>query len=69
MGVNLSVMTETVEDALLVPRRAVRQVGRHQVVRLLQGRPKEVIVTTGLSNDTEYQILSGVKEGDTLLLD
>jgi len=69
MGANLNIVTETVEDALLVPRRAVRQVGRYQVVRLLQDRRKEVIVTTGLSNDTEYQILSGLKEGDTLLLD
>ena len=70
MGANLSIVTETAEDTLLIPRRAVRQVGRYQVVRVLDGkRETEAIVTTGLSNDREYQILSGLKEGQTVLLD
>lgn len=70
MGANLVITTESVEGALLVPRRAVRRVGRHQVVRLLEGRRQaEVIVLTGVSNDSEIQVLSGLEAGQVVLLE
>ncbi len=69
MGANLTIITQAAENALLIPKRAVRQVGRHQVVRVLVGsQPQEVIVQTGLSNDQEIQILSGLDEGQVVLL-
>jgi HlyD family secretion protein len=69
MGANLTIVTQVAENVLLVPRRAIRQVGRYQVVRILAGgREKEAIVTTGLSNDNEVEILSGLEEGQRILL-
>jgi len=69
MGANLTIITRSDENALLVPKRAIRQVGRYQVVRVLAGgQPREVVVQTGLSNDEEIQILSGLDEGQTILL-
>ena len=70
MGANLSITTEVAEDALLVPRRAIRQVGRYQVAEVLVGgRQKQAVVVTGLSNDTEIEILSGLSEGQVVLTD
>jgi RND family efflux transporter MFP subunit len=70
MGANLTIVTLAVENTLLVPRRAVQDIGRHQVVRTKSGRREEpIIVTTGLSNDAEIEILSGLEEGQVVLLD
>ena len=70
MGANLTIVTVTAENTLIVPRRAVQKSGRHQVVRLKSGRREEhIIVTTGLSNDSEVEILSGLDEGQIVLLD
>lgn len=70
MGANLTITTARSEEALLVPRAAVRQVGRNRVVRLWQnGRVQEVVVTTGLANQDEVQILSGLAEGQIIWLD
>ncbi|OGO06184.1 MAG: hypothetical protein A2Y73_00845 [Chloroflexi bacterium RBG_13_56_8] len=70
MGANLTITIERVENALLVPRQAVRRVGRNQVVRVVgDRRESEVIVLTGVSNESEIQILSGLEEGQTILLE
>jgi HlyD family secretion protein len=70
MGANLTITTQEVSDALLVPRRAVREVGRFQVAKVLvEGRTREVTVVTGLSNQNDYQILSGLEEGQLVALD
>ena len=70
MNANLTIITRVAENVLLVPRRAIRQVGRYQVVKVLIGsQTKDVVVVTGLSNDTEMEILSGLSEGQAVLLD
>ena len=70
MGANLIIVTHVVTDALLIPRRAVRQVGRHQVVTVVQGtRRTQVQVTTGLSDNAEIQVFAGLKEGQLVSLD
>jgi len=70
MGANVTIITQSVEDALLVPRRAVREVGRHKVVRVIEGRTEEtVVVTIGLQSDSDLQVLSGLEEGQRVRLD
>jgi HlyD family secretion protein len=70
MSASLSIVTERAEDVLLVPRRAVQRVGRFEVVRVLEGRQiNEVVVTTGLSSDSEVEVLSGLTEGQRIVLD
>jgi HlyD family secretion protein len=69
MGATLSIKTRTVEDALVVPRRAVQQVGRHQVVTVVERRQqRRVVVVTGLADGAEIEILSGLEEGQVVLL-
>jgi len=69
MGANLRIITQSAEDVLLAPRRAIRSVGRYQVAQVRVGKQtEEVIVTTGLSNDDQVQVLSGLEEGQRVVL-
>ncbi|NLS78000.1 MAG: efflux RND transporter periplasmic adaptor subunit [Chloroflexi bacterium] len=70
MGTNVTIITLAKEDALLVPNRAIQRVGQAQVVRVLEGRKaQEREVVVGLSNRDETEILEGLREGETVLLE
>lgn len=69
MGANLTIITRAAEGVLLVPKTAIRQAGRYQVVRVLNnGAPQEVVVRTGLSNASEVEVVEGLSEGQVVLL-
>lgn len=56
-------------DALVVPRGAVQIDGTHRYVyRLEGGRLQRTEIRVGLSNATQFEVLSGITEGDTLAL-
>ena len=56
-------------DALVVPRGAVQIDGAHRYVYHLDGgRLQRTEIRVGLSNATQFEVLSGVTEGDTLAL-
>jgi len=55
--------------ALVVPRGAVQIDGTHRYVyRLDGGRLHRTEIRVGLSNATQFEVLSGITEGDTLAL-
>jgi Cu(I)/Ag(I) efflux system membrane fusion protein len=58
------------EDTLTVPRDAViySRDEKRVVLVLGRGRFKPVRVETGISNDREVEILSGLEEGDTIVV-
>lgn len=56
-------------DALVVPRGAVQIDGAHRYVYRLDGnRLHRTEIRVGLSNATQFEVLSGVSAGDTLAL-
>ena len=56
-------------DALVVPRGAVQIDGAHRYVyRLDGGRLHRTEIRVGLSNATQFEVLSGITVGDTLAL-
>lgn len=56
-------------DALVVPRGAVQIDGMHRYVyRLDGGRLHRTEIRVGLSNATQFEVLSGITAGDTLAL-
>jgi HlyD family secretion protein len=56
-------------DALIVPRGAVQIDGAHRYVyRLDGGRLRRTEIRVGLSNATQFEVLSGITAGDTLAL-
>jgi HlyD family secretion protein len=69
MSATVTIVVQERTNVLLVPNRAVKTVGQQKVVTLLvNGKEEQVSVTLGLSNDTESEVLSGLKEGDVVVL-
>ena len=58
------------KDTLTLPREAIiySRNEKRVIVALGSGRFKPVPVETGISNDTEIEILSGLEEGDTVVV-
>ena len=70
MGANLRITTLEKADVLLVPNRAIQPIGRKRVVRVLEGgNVREVEVVTGLSNESETEIVEGLREGEVVLVE
>ena len=68
--VNARIVTQMREGALMVPEQAVvlRPAGK-VVYALREGVAEQRIVETGLKQDGQYEILKGVRAGDTVAVD
>jgi len=66
--VKVELILESVSNAILVPTEAVipEQAGK-KVYILEKGKAKEVFIETGLRTANSLEVLSGLKEGDTIL--
>lgn len=65
MSVTANIVTATKDDALIVPSAAIR----NNTVRVKNGNNIETVnVETGLSSDTETEIISGLSEGQTVII-
>lgn len=80
MSVNASIITEAKQDALMVPTSAVTTSGGTSYVQVFPTQmstsaqgvtsptpPTRKEVTTGISNDTDIEIVSGLSEGDQVV--
>jgi Cu(I)/Ag(I) efflux system membrane fusion protein len=70
MYAQVGIVTTPIEDALLAPREAIIDTGTRQIAFTAQpqGHFEPTDVTLGLSGDDDrVQILSGLKEGDTVV--
>lgn len=68
MAVDANIITKVDADAILVPNAAVQTSNGQSTVRVLKnGQVTSVPVTVGDSDATNTQILSGIKEGDTVV--
>ena len=68
--VDISIVTDTQENALVVPVEAIIIDGSDVYVYVYNQEKSTAVktkVTLGISNDTYYQVLSGIKEGDVLI--
>jgi HlyD family secretion protein len=69
MTASITITTNRTENALVVPARAIRRVGRAQTVTVRTPNGDEQRpVTTGVTNGTLTQVLSGLQEGDEVLV-
>lgn len=69
MTANLAIAVERRENVLLVPTRAVRTQGNQKTVTVLyKGQSIPVPVTVGLSGDQSIEIVSGLREGDEVVI-
>lgn len=68
MGVNAKIITSIIDDALLVPNAAITTSNGESRVKVLKDNVVEsVTVEIGQSNETQTQILSGLRIGDTVI--
>lgn len=68
MSINAQIITNVKQDVLLAPSSAVKTQGSTKYVQVLvNNAPAQKIVTTGLVNDTNTEILSGLNEGDKVV--
>jgi len=69
MAASAEIILDSKGDVLKVPSAAVREQDGVSVVRLLrEGGEQEVTVEVGLSSDSETEIVSGLAEGDEVIM-
>jgi HlyD family secretion protein len=71
MSANVTIVTDTRPDVLLVPNWAIRidrATGKAYVNRLAGNQVSEVEVQTGLRNESDSQVTSGVQAGDVIIV-
>jgi HlyD family secretion protein len=69
MNASANIILQQRQNVLLVPNRAVQTVGNRKTVTVLyQGQLIVVPVTLGLSGDTSSEVLSGLQEGDVVVI-
>lgn len=69
MGVTATIITSVKSDVIMIPSSAVQTSNDTSLVRVLKdGEITSVEVETGESNDTQIEIVSGLNEGDTVVL-
>jgi len=82
MSVNASIITDSKLDVLVVPAGAIKVSGGSSYVNvvdqsvattsdegvLLTVDPQETTITTGLSDDTSTEVISGLKGGDKIVI-
>jgi multidrug efflux pump subunit AcrA (membrane-fusion protein) len=66
MTATVRIAIETREDVLAVPRRAVRREGGRTFVLTPAGEKR--FVTVGTRDETHYEVLDGLREGEDVLL-
>ena len=66
---SVQVVTDRAERALYVPSATVQSVGGQDVVTVLRnGQQSSVVVTVGIEGDQTTEILSGLSEGDQVVI-
>ncbi len=69
MSAQVTIVTQSKKDVLLVPVSAVKtQNGKSTVTVERDGKQQSVAVELGLSSDTQVEILSGLEAGETIVI-
>jgi len=68
MATTANIIIDSKSDVLIVPSQAVNyQDGQESVTVIRNGQEQNVLVETGIFNDIQTEIVSGLKEGDTII--
>lgn len=70
MSVSAAIITDAKQDVLLAPNSGVKQQNNATYAEMFVGKtqtPRRQNIQTGLSNDTETEIISGLNEGDKIV--
>lgn len=68
MAVNAKIVTNILNNMILIPSSAVQTANGRSTVRILKnGQVSQATVETGGANDTETAVISGISEGDAVI--
>ncbi len=68
MSVSANIITAAHQDILMVPSAAVKTSGSQSYVQILvNGKPQQITVTAGLSNNTDTEISGNIKAGQQVV--
>jgi HlyD family secretion protein len=68
MSISAEIITNVKQDVLIVPNSAVKTQGATKYVQVLVNNiPQQKVITTGLVNDTNTEIISGLNEGENVI--
>lgn len=70
MAASANIIIETKSNILLIPSSAIQSVGGQSIVKVMRdGQEQTTVVETGISNDSQTEIISGLSEGETVLIE
>ena len=68
MSATAAIITQTKDDIIIIPNSAVTQQNNQSTVKIMKnGNINTVDVVTGVSNDNQIEIISGISEGDIVV--
>lgn len=70
MSISAEIVTNTKQNVLVIPNSAVKSQAGKSYVEMFNNsliNPNKVTVKVGLTNDSESEIISGIKEGDEIV--
>ncbi len=69
MTATVNIIVNVKNDILIIPNTAIRENdnGEKTVQILKNNKPETIVVQTGISNDENTEIISGLKEGDVVI--
>ncbi|MBU0492705.1 MAG: efflux RND transporter periplasmic adaptor subunit, partial [Chloroflexi bacterium] len=70
MGADVRIIVRTKDNVLIVPTQAIYTVAGESYVEVVgtDGRRQRMAVVTGLANETETEVVSGLQEGDVVVI-
>lgn len=69
MTANVAITVDQRESVLLVPNRAIKAQGRQKVVQVQTATDVQTrVITVGLANDNQSEVLTGLNEGDAVVI-
>ena len=70
MSCTVELVSERVDDVLIIPKRAITTEGRQNyvTVKLEDGSTEQREVTLGFTDGSSYEVVSGLEEGDIVLI-
>jgi len=69
MSANGQIVTDSRPDVLAIPPRAIRRRGTEQIVDVRRnGTVEEQVISTGLSDANNVEVLAGLNEGDVVVV-
>ncbi len=67
--VEISIVIETKENAIVIPKRALKQYMGSNTVQIMEGdSKKELDIEIGIETPTEVEVVSGLEEGQKVIL-